>query len=151
MLEFLGGLSRRFEGEMRAQSPKQKRIRNRMVLHNVFVRIVRLVFRVHDRLTNLCPCIVPFRDVFHLLHCSSSQSYSRVPLQLRHLVLQDISVAGLASIHVNNDLVRILHRTVDIPGLDTLFGEKVEHLLNLGRVTSLATPDRSSLADESKA
>ena len=50
------------------------------------------------------------------------------------LVNQNISVSRLAILHINNSLVRILHRPLLNPRLDILLNCKLQHLLDvLGR------------------
>ena len=56
------------------------------------------------------------------------------------LVLEDVSVTGLAILEIDDGLVGVLHGPGDDPGLDLLVGRQLEHLADLiGRAGQGAT------------
>lgn len=66
------------------------------------------------------------------------------------LIDQHIPVPGLSSFHIYYSLVCILHRDVDVPSLDTLLREELQHLLNLMRRSDGAPPDLNTLHNQCK-
>lgn len=64
------------------------------------------------------------------------------------LVDQNISISCLAIFHINNSLVGILHWNIVVPGLNTLFGEESQHILDLVWGTNERGGNRKFLEDE---
>lgn len=64
------------------------------------------------------------------------------------VVAKDVTVTSLASLHIDNGGVRILHRTLLNPGVDLLVGGQLEHLVDLLRAANSATTDLNTVDDE---
>jgi len=72
---------------------------------------------------------------------------SRVIMRLL-VVAKDVTVTSLASLHIDNGGVRILHGTLLNPGVDLLVGGQLEHLVDLLRAANSATTDLDTVDDE---
>lgn len=58
-------------------------------------------------------------------------TFKRLFQQSISLVDQNVSVSGLAVLHVNNSLVRLLHWSLLDPRLNLLVNSELKHLLNI--------------------
>lgn len=66
------------------------------------------------------------------------------------LVDKNISVAGLASLHVNDGLVGLLHGALLDPRLDLVIDAELEHILNLGGRADGAATELDATTDQSE-
>lgn len=64
------------------------------------------------------------------------------------LVDEDVSVASLASLHVNDGLVGVLHEPLLDPRLDLVVGGELEHVLNLGGGANGTATELDATADQ---
>ena len=64
------------------------------------------------------------------------------------LVLEDVAVAGLAVLEVDDGLVGVLHGAGDDPGLDLLVGGQLEHLADLAGRAGQGAADGDGAAEQ---
>lgn len=64
------------------------------------------------------------------------------------LVHQDVSVSGLAVLHIHNGLVSVLHGSLLNPRLDVLLNSKLKHLLDIGGRSDKAAAELEATLDE---